>query len=166
MERGRHSGERGKESRCESQKVRETGRLGLTVAVRPSLASINKQNTPRGFRRICIVKRLRGWHQSQNSMGKNKVWWGLILLLLSASGLSAAEADINIPDLSAVNFPVFGKALSGLAILWVGLAVCVLGVIFGLIQYKQTKALPVHKRMGDVSNIIWETCKTYLMQQG
>ena len=99
-------------------------------------------------------------------MGKNKVWWGLILLLLSASGLSAAEADINIPDLSTVDFPVFGKSLSGLAILWTGLGVCALGVIFGLIQYTQTKALPVHKRMGDVSNIIWETCKTYLLQQG
>src|SRR4051812_6628660 len=99
-------------------------------------------------------------------MGKNKVWWGLILLLLSATGVSAAEADINIPDLSKVDFPVLGKTLSGLAILWTGLGVCVIGVIFGLIQYKQTKTLPVHKSMGDVSNIIWETCKTYLMQQG
>src|SRR5260221_13088485 len=99
-------------------------------------------------------------------MGKNKVWWAVTLLLLSATGLSAGDADIQIPDLSAVNFPVFGRSLPGLTILWVGLLVCVIGVIFGLIQYKQTKALPVHKRMGDVSNIIWETCKTYLMQQG
>src|SRR5438477_106509 len=99
-------------------------------------------------------------------MGRNKVWWAIILLLLSASGLSASEADINLPDLSAVTFPVFGKSLSGYTILWVGLLVCLIGVVFGLIQYKQTKALPVHKRMGDVSNIIWETCKTYLAQQG
>src|SRR2546423_187987 len=99
-------------------------------------------------------------------MGKYKVWVGLTLLLLSASGLSAADADIKIPDLSKVDYPVLGKSLSGLAILWAGLGVCVLGAIFGLIQYKQTKALPVHKAMGDVSNIIWETCKTYLMQQG
>jgi len=40
------------------------------------------------------------------------------------------------------------------------------GAAFGLMQYKQTRALPVHKSMGDVSNIIWETCKTYLWQQG
>ena len=43
---------------------------------------------------------------------------------------------------------------------------CAFGAAFGLFQYKQTKALPVHESMGDVSNIIWETCKTYLFQQG
>ena len=99
-------------------------------------------------------------------MGKNKVWWAIILFLLSASGLSASEADINLPDLSAVTFPVFGKTLSGYTILWVGLLVCLIGVVFGLIQYKQTKGLPVHKSMADVSNTIWETCKTYLFTQG
>jgi K(+)-stimulated pyrophosphate-energized sodium pump len=56
--------------------------------------------------------------------------------------------------------------LSGHAILYFGLAVCAIGALFGLLQYKQTRALPVHKTMGDVSNIIWETCKTYLLQQG
>jgi K(+)-stimulated pyrophosphate-energized sodium pump len=99
-------------------------------------------------------------------MGKNKVVWGLLLFLLSASALSASEANINIPPLGEVRFNLFGREISGLAILWGGLLICVIGIAFGLVQYTQTKALPVHKRMSDVSNIIWETCKTYLMQQG
>ena len=51
-------------------------------------------------------------------------------------------------------------------LLYFGVAVCVIGALFGFFQYQQTCALPVHKAMADVSNIIWETCKTYLMQQG
>ncbi len=56
--------------------------------------------------------------------------------------------------------------LSGHAILYFGLAICAVGAAFGLWQYKQTRDLPVHKSMGDVSTIIWETCKTYLWHQG
>jgi K(+)-stimulated pyrophosphate-energized sodium pump len=47
-----------------------------------------------------------------------------------------------------------------------GLAVCLLGCLFGAWQYLQTKRLPVHASMAGVSQIIWETCKTYLWQQG
>ncbi|HEX2876893.1 MAG TPA: sodium-translocating pyrophosphatase, partial [Polyangiaceae bacterium] len=50
--------------------------------------------------------------------------------------------------------------------LMVGLLVSALGVLFGVVALKQIKALPVHKSMADVSQIIWETCKTYLFQQG
>src|SRR6185436_13689605 len=108
------------------------------------------------------------WHQSPRIqyMGKNKVVWGLLLFFLSASALSASEANINIPPLGEVRFNLFGRQISGLAILWGGLLICVVGIVFGLVQYTQTKALAVHRRMADVSNIIWETCKTYLMQQG
>src|SRR6266540_4009133 len=53
-----------------------------------------------------------------------------------------------------------------MAILYVGLVICLLGAVFGAVQYFQTRALPVHPRMSDVSNIIWETCKTYLFTQG
>jgi K(+)-stimulated pyrophosphate-energized sodium pump len=76
----------------------------------------------------------------------------------------ASESDIKIPDLSTVQF--FNGALTGHAILMIGLVVCALGVVYGWMQYVQTKNLPVHKSMGDVSQIIWETCKTYLFQQG
>ena len=76
----------------------------------------------------------------------------------------AGEADIRIPDLSTVSF--FNGSLSGTALLMGGLVVCLIGVAFGWMQYLQTRALPVHASMGAVSQIIWETCKTYLFQQG
>ena len=90
------------------------------------------------------------------------VWLIIVLTLLSASPLLAGEADIKIPPLDQVRF----GPLSGMAILYAGLLICLLGIAFGVKQYKQTKALPVHPRMADVSNIIWETCKTYLFTQG
>ena len=76
----------------------------------------------------------------------------------------AGEADIKLPNLSQVSF--MGGALSGMLILNLGLVICVIGMIFGLMQYTQTKALPAHKAMLDVSQTIWETCKTYVLQQG
>ncbi|HYC71864.1 MAG TPA: sodium-translocating pyrophosphatase [Opitutaceae bacterium] len=76
----------------------------------------------------------------------------------------AGEADIRLPDLSSVTF--LGGKLSGMNILMIGLAVCALGTIYGWMQYLQTRALPVHASMAAVSQIIWETCKTYLFQQG
>ena len=78
--------------------------------------------------------------------------------------LRASESDIHIPDLKSVSF--FNGALSGNAVLMVGLVVCLLGIIYGWMQYIQTRNLPVHASMGAVSQIIWETCKTYLFQQG
>jgi len=50
--------------------------------------------------------------------------------------------------------------------MYIGLVVCVVGLLFGIVQYRQIRGLPVHKSMGDVSDTIWETCKTYLLQQG
>src|SRR5260370_5707042 len=50
--------------------------------------------------------------------------------------------------------------------MYLGILICAIGAIFGLVQYKQTKALPVHQSMANVSNTIWETCKTYLFTQG
>jgi K(+)-stimulated pyrophosphate-energized sodium pump len=102
-------------------------------------------------------------------MIKKQNWlFGIVLLAVMCfvNGAFASEADIKIPDLGQVSFEVFGNTVSGYAILYFGLVVCVLGTIFALIQYGQTKALPVHARMSAVSNIIWETCKTYLWQQG
>jgi K(+)-stimulated pyrophosphate-energized sodium pump len=95
----------------------------------------------------------------------NKLFGFAVILFLLTLGLApafAGEADINIPDLSTVKF----GCISGLHLMYAGLVVCVIGLVFGLIQYKQTKAMPVHKCMGDVSQTIWETCKTYLFQQG
>ncbi len=82
-----------------------------------------------------------------------------------ATGAWASEANIMIPDLKAITFDGLG-GFGGVHLLYLGLGVCIIGAIFGLVQYKQTKALPVHTTMSNVSNIIWETCKTYLIQQG
>jgi K(+)-stimulated pyrophosphate-energized sodium pump len=77
----------------------------------------------------------------------------------------AGEADIKIPDLTPVKFDGLG-GISGAALMYIGLGVCAIGAIFGLVQYLQTKALPVHESMAQVSATIWETCKTYLFTQG
>ena len=76
--------------------------------------------------------------------------------ILQTLGVSAGEADINLPALNEVSFSTFG-GLSGYAVLYFGLVVCVIGAAFGLVQYANTKKLPVHSTMSDVSNIIWET---------
>ncbi|HOM29354.1 MAG TPA: sodium-translocating pyrophosphatase [Deltaproteobacteria bacterium] len=104
-------------------------------------------------------------------MGKAKrSFWSFVfvfaVMLVQATMAFAGEADIKLPDLSSVGFNVLGAPVSGLAILNVGLVVCLIGLAFGLLQYSQTKALPAHKQMLSVSNTIWETCKTYLTQQG
>ncbi len=88
----------------------------------------------------------------------------IIAFLMMAPLAIAGEADIKLPDLSQVSF--MGGALGGLTILNWGLVVCAIGLAFGLLQYVQTKNLPAHKAMLDVSNTIWETCKTYIIQQG
>jgi K(+)-stimulated pyrophosphate-energized sodium pump len=101
-------------------------------------------------------------------MRHNKYWFWTILLftaLLATTGAYASEADIKIPDLTQVKFDGLG-GLSGLGLMYFGIVMCAIGAIFGFVQYNQTKALPVHDSMRNVSNIIWETCKTYLLQQG
>ncbi|MBC7365366.1 MAG: sodium-translocating pyrophosphatase [Undibacterium sp.] len=90
--------------------------------------------------------------------------WAALAVLLLPTAARAGEADIKIPDLSTVSF--LNGALSGTTVLMIGLAVCVAGVLYGWLQYVQTKNLPVHPSMSAVSQIIWETCKTYLWQQG
>ncbi len=80
-------------------------------------------------------------------------------------GAFAGEADIKIPDLTQITFDGLG-GVSGLTLMYLGIFLCFVGAAFGVVQYKQTKALPVHECMGNVLNTIWETCKTYLFQQG
>ncbi|TAL07224.1 MAG: sodium-translocating pyrophosphatase, partial [Verrucomicrobia bacterium] len=77
----------------------------------------------------------------------------------------ASEADIHIPDLNAVKFDGLG-GISGTALMYLGILICAIGAAFGLVQYVQTKNLPVHSSMASVSHTIWETCKTYLFTQG
>jgi K(+)-stimulated pyrophosphate-energized sodium pump len=74
-----------------------------------------------------------------------------------------SEFDLPLPDLHAVTFL---GGISGWWLLFVGLLICVGGFAFGLVSYMKLKDLPVHQSMKDVSELIYETCKAYLLQQG
>jgi K(+)-stimulated pyrophosphate-energized sodium pump len=92
---------------------------------------------------------------------------GALAALLSASSALAGEADMKLPPIDGnVTFSVFGRTVGGPLLMFLGLGITVLGALFGLVQYRQTVALPAHRSMVAVSNIIWETCKSYLIQQG
>jgi K(+)-stimulated pyrophosphate-energized sodium pump len=72
------------------------------------------------------------------------------------------EANLKIPPLDQVQL----LGANGRSLLMWGLAVCVLGLVFGLVIYVQLKNLPVHASMREISELIYETCKTYLITQG
>src|SRR5829696_1305950 len=72
------------------------------------------------------------------------------------------EANLVIPDLSSVDF----VGINGRSLLMAGLLVCAGGLLFGLIIYGQLKRMAVHESMREVSELIYETCKTYLITQG
>src|SRR6186997_1530337 len=73
------------------------------------------------------------------------------------------EANLVLPDLSQVTFL---GGIDGHTLLFSGLAVSALGPLFGLVIYNQLRNLPVHASMREISELIYETCKTYLIQQG
>jgi K(+)-stimulated pyrophosphate-energized sodium pump len=89
---------------------------------------------------------------------------GAAPLLLSGTAM-ASEADLKIPSLD-VMFNLFGGTISGTSMLAWGTLVAVLGLVFGLVEFNRIKNLPAHKSLLDVSHLIYETCKTYLFQQG
>ena len=89
----------------------------------------------------------------------------VLLLSAPAHGFAAeggGEANLVLPDLSEGTF----LGTSGRTLLMGGLGICALGLLFGLITYTRLRNLPVHKSMREVSELIWETCKTYLLTQG
>jgi K(+)-stimulated pyrophosphate-energized sodium pump len=75
---------------------------------------------------------------------------------------TGGEASLVLPDLGQSEF----LGVNGRSLLMFGLVICVLGLLFGLVQYTQVKNLPVHSSMAEISNLIYETCKTYLITQG
>src|SRR5437879_4308905 len=86
----------------------------------------------------------------------------LLAVLALPLAARADEAKLILPDLGSVSF----LGTSGRTLLEIGLIICALGLIFGLVIYRQLKALPVHRTMLEVSELIYETCKTYLITQG
>ena len=92
----------------------------------------------------------------------------LILALLALAGSTpllaqGGEAELRLPDLSQA---VFLNGVSGPTLLMVGLGVAVLGLVFGMAMYTHLRKLPVHASMLEISELIYETCKTYLITQG
>ncbi len=80
------------------------------------------------------------------------------------SNEAGGEADLTLPDMTKVRF--LDERISGYNLLEIGLIFCALGGLFGLIIYMQLKNAPVHRVMKEVSELIYETCKTYLVTQG
>ncbi len=87
---------------------------------------------------------------------------GLVPALGAQEHRPGGEVNLLLPDLNQGSF----LGYTGHQILLSGLVVCVLGLLFGLWSYSAVKKLPVHKSMAEVSELIYETCKAYLVQQG
>jgi K(+)-stimulated pyrophosphate-energized sodium pump len=92
---------------------------------------------------------------------------GLTLSLLSALALfgeeAGGEANLRLPDLSSVTF--LGR-FDGHRLLLFGIGICILGLVFGMTIFMRLKNMPVHRAMREISELIYETCKTYLVTQG
>jgi K(+)-stimulated pyrophosphate-energized sodium pump len=90
----------------------------------------------------------------------------LLTLLAVAAGsapLRASEAELKLPDLHQA---LFLGGISGPSLLMFGLGISALGFVFGIVMYMHLKNLPVHESMLEISELIYETCKTYLLTQG
>jgi K(+)-stimulated pyrophosphate-energized sodium pump len=95
---------------------------------------------------------------------------GVFVMLLGAAAAYAqapgeapgGEANLKLPDLSSVNF----LGMDGHKLLLFGILFCIFGLVFGLVIYTRLKNLPVHRAMREISELIYETCKTYLITQG
>src|SRR3954449_13407478 len=81
-----------------------------------------------------------------------------------ASEAGGGEASLKLPDLSQVSF--FNGAIDGHKLLLIGILFCLFGLGFGMAIYVRLKNLPVHRAMREISELIYETCKTYLVTQG
>ncbi|HRC59514.1 MAG TPA: hypothetical protein PLD53_01020, partial [Candidatus Propionivibrio aalborgensis] len=97
----------------------------------------------------------------------------MVLVLFAMAAVPAmattghvSEADLVLPDLSDLSLVTFFSGTSGWTLLSYGLLVCIGGLIFGAVIYGQIYRLPVHRSMAEVSELIYETCKTYMITQG
>jgi K(+)-stimulated pyrophosphate-energized sodium pump len=107
----------------------------------------------------------RGLHKG---LHRWKAVLGLMMLALTTGawaqepGHVGGEASLKLPDLSSVQF----LGVDGHRLLLIGLIFCAFGLLFGLAIYMQLKKMPVHRSMREISELIYETCKTYLVTQG
>ncbi|MEI6438509.1 MAG: sodium-translocating pyrophosphatase [Candidatus Omnitrophota bacterium] len=85
-----------------------------------------------------------------------------VLMLAGTGSAWASEADLVVPNLASVSF----LGINGHSLLLYGMVICIFGFLFGLVQFNAIKNMPVHKSMKDISELIYATCKTYLVNQG
>ena len=116
---------------------------------------------------------MRTWNAKSVLIGR---WFArtsatLTTLLLLTAGCALAqpaeeggEAALKLPDLTSVSF--LNNAIDGHRLLLIGLLFCVFGLGFGMVIFMRLKNLPVHRSMREISELIYETCKTYLITQG
>jgi K(+)-stimulated pyrophosphate-energized sodium pump len=100
-------------------------------------------------------------------LGITKKFSAAAIPLLLGGGLLPAqevggEASLKLPDLSQVSF----LGINGHQLLLYGIVICVFGLLFGLTIFTRLKNMPVHRSMREISELIYETCKTYLITQG
>jgi K(+)-stimulated pyrophosphate-energized sodium pump len=147
----------------------------VRLVLRADAETLAKQaisDIPRGGSET-LLRRVGSWLASawsQRGRVASTFVAGVALLLAAATpalaqpeGTAAGgEANLKLPDLSQVQFLGTG----GHKLLMVGILFCIFGLLFGLFIYTRLKNLPVHRAMAEVSQLIWETCKTYLVQQG
>ena len=88
--------------------------------------------------------------------------FGATAALAQSTGEVGGEAGLKLPDLSQVLF----LGIDGHRLLLVGILFCIFGLGFGLVIYTRLKNMPVHRAMREISELIYETCKTYLITQG
>ena len=84
------------------------------------------------------------------------------VLAKPAEEAAGGEANLKLPDLSQVSF----LGVDGHRLLLYGLVICVFGLLFGMAIFNRLKNMPVHRSMREISELIYETCKTYLVTQG
>jgi len=87
---------------------------------------------------------------------------GTTTAFAQSSGEGGGEASLKLPDLASVSF----LGMDGHRLLMIGILFCIFGLGFGLAIYTRLKNLPVHRAMREISELIYETCKTYLITQG
>jgi K(+)-stimulated pyrophosphate-energized sodium pump len=116
---------------------------------------------------------MRTWLTSARSLACRIAKFGAVAATLStltavqsfaaqAKEEAGGEANLKLPDLSSVSF----LGIDGHKLLLFGILFCIFGLAFGLFIYSRLKNLPVHRTMRDISELIYETCKTYLFTQG
>src|SRR5262249_13123628 len=96
----------------------------------------------------------------------SKWLWTILILLLAGIPARGGEGDMSIPDLREGKFIIFGQPITAWDLLFYGACVIAGTLGFSLYLRSQIHKLPAHQSMLDVAEIIFQTCKTYLIQQG